>query len=50
MTISINFDYKSQMKLNNKAKHMKVNVTSQQNIYYQLLLPFGFITMQAYHI
>ena len=47
------------MKLNKKAENMKVKVTQEDtphikmffyHIYYQLLLPFGFITMQAYDI
>ena len=47
------------MKLNNKAEYMKVKITQEDTLhnkmffyhmYYQLLLPFHLITMQAYDV
>ena len=36
MTVAIQFDYESQVKLSNKAEHMKVKVTQEDTLHIKM--------------
>ena len=43
MTISIDFDYEYQMKLNNKAGYMKVKVTQEDTLHSKMFFYYIYI-------